>query len=173
MCPERDLYPHPHEPHDEAASNKTKTKNRLSQPRSFPTLRPTLRPKKQDMQIRHASTCRGCALQQCSNHIDRKSFCFLRNLPEKSPQYRHLTCQIDPHRVASYSDTASQKKGNFEIIRHDSTCRGCALQKCSNHIDKKSFDLCAEHAERISSIRHFTCQISPHRVASYLDSVSK
>jgi len=46
------------------------------------------------------------------------------------------------------------KKKNVEI-RNGMTCRGCALQKCFNLIDRKGFDFFAEPAGKIPSISPF------------------
>jgi len=47
-----------------------------------------------------------------------------------------------------------KKNQNFEL-RNGMTYRGCASQKCSDHICTKSFDFFAEHAGKIPSISPF------------------
>jgi hypothetical protein len=51
-------------------------------------------------------------------------------------------------------DNVSNKPQNFDC-RNDMTCEGCACQKCSNHIFRKSFDFFVEHAGKIPLISLF------------------
>ena len=49
--------------------------------------------KTKNFEIRNGMTCRGCASQKCSNPIKNVKI-FLRNMLEKSPQYRHFTHEM-------------------------------------------------------------------------------
>jgi len=60
----------------------------------------------------------------------------------------------DPQTHTGKTRQCVRKNTNFEI-RNGMTCRGCASQKCSNLVDRKSFDFFADHAGKIPSISPF------------------
>jgi len=48
-------------------------------------------------------------------------------------------------------DIVSKKTQNFEL-RNGMSCKGCASQKCCNHVCRQSFDFFAEHLAKIPRI---------------------
>ena len=58
--------------------------------------------------------------------------------------------------------TICPKKQNLDF-RNGVTCRGCASQKCYNHIYRKHFDFFPDHAGKIPSISPFYQSKRPFR----------